>query len=80
MSQFHIRMNWCLLLRELFFHKFSIFGHALFFFPFTMVCTHLRYYTSDVHLTIYASYEKKRLKELMHPKMKDLLFFLKINS
>jgi hypothetical protein len=42
-----------------------------------MVCTHLKYYTSDVHFTIYASYEKKRLKELMHPKRKDLLFFLK---
>jgi hypothetical protein len=45
-----------------------------------MVYIDLRYYTSDVHLTIYASYEKKRLKELMHQKRKDLLFFLKCFS
>jgi hypothetical protein len=60
-----------------------MFEHAHIFFPFIVVCTHLRCcITSDVHFIMCALCENNQLKDLVNEKRKDLvlssMFFLYI--
>jgi hypothetical protein len=54
---------------------FLCLGMHVFFSFFIVIWTHLKCYTtSDVHLITFALCEKKRLKELVDKKMKNILF------
>jgi len=54
---------------------FLCLGMHIFFSSFIVICTHLKCYTtSDVQLITCALCEKKRLKELVDKKMKNILF------
>jgi len=54
-----------------------MFEHAHIFFFFIVICIHLRcYIIRDVHLIMCALCDKKRLKDLVNQKRKDLIFSL----